>query len=295
MTERALAGRRVVVADKLLVMAMTRSPDTSCPAWDPAAALERVHAVAAEGADIVDVGGVTAGPDGEAGEREEIRRTVAFIAAVRDAYPALVISVDTWRHEVGRQACAAGADLVTDSSGGWDARLVEVAAERGAGLVCSPAVAARAVAAGADRARIIIEPAPGFGTEPSPEVTRRLADLAAAGWPVLVSPDQDAAEAAGQRPAGALATMAVCAWLGARVFRVRHVRQARRALDMVSAIRGDIPPARAVRGLALCGRRNPGRRAQSAQPSGAAGYTADRDLRSERRIARPGPASIEVS
>jgi dihydropteroate synthase len=43
--------------------------------------------------------------------------------------------------------------------------------------------------------------------------------------------------------------MAVAAWLGARVFRVERVRAARRALRMISAIRGDIPPARAVRGL----------------------------------------------
>jgi len=56
---------------------------------------------------------------------------------------------------------------------------------------------------------------------------------------VLVSPS-----------AGDLATTAVAAWLGARVFRVRQVRPARRVLTMVSAIRGDIPPAYAVRGLA---------------------------------------------
>jgi len=41
----------------------------------------------------------------------------------------------------------------------------------------------------------------------------------------------------------------VCAWLGARVFRADQVTQTRRVLDMVSAIRGDRPPARAVRGL----------------------------------------------
>jgi hypothetical protein len=43
---------------------------------------------------------------------------------------------------------------------------------------------------------------------------------------------------------------AVFGWLGARVFRVQRVRETRRALSMVSAIRGDIPPAYAVRGLA---------------------------------------------
>jgi dihydropteroate synthase len=158
--------------------------------------------------------------------------------------------VETGRREVGREACAAGADLLGDASGGGDSWLAGVAAEYGAALVCPPAVAARAVTAGADPARVIIDPAVGFGAEHSPEVTARLADLVAAGWPVLVWPDRDAAEAAGEWLAGALATAAVCAWLGARVFRVRRVRPARRALSMVSAIRGDIPPVCAVRGLA---------------------------------------------
>ncbi len=56
--------------------------------------------------------------------------------------------------------------------------------------------------------------------------------------------------AAGERLAGDLAATAVCAWVGARVFRVHRVRETRRVLSMVSAIRGDIPPASAVRGLA---------------------------------------------
>jgi len=66
----------------------------------------------------------------------------------------------------------------------------------------------------------------------------------ATGWPVLVSlPDDELAQG--------LATAAVAAWLGARVFRVPWMRETRRVLRMVSAIRGDIPPAYAVRGLAL--------------------------------------------
>jgi dihydropteroate synthase len=50
--------------------------------------------------------------------------------------------------------------------------------------------------------------------------------------------------------AAGVAAAAVAAWLGARVFRVQRVRETRRALSMVSAICGDIPPAYAVRGLA---------------------------------------------
>jgi dihydropteroate synthase len=274
---------------KLLVMAIVnRTPNSFYQpgvTWDPAAAMERVHTAVAEGADIVDIGGVPARPGAEVDVREEIRRSVPFIAAVRDAYPDLAISVDTWRHEVGREACAAGADLLNDSWGGWDRRLTEVAAEFGVALVCSHAghqpprtrpfrvaytdvvadvlegtlaLAARALEAGVESARILIDPAHDFGknTWHSLEVTRRLSVLAATGWPVLVSLSNkdfvgETLDApVEERLAGTLAATSVSAWLGARVFRAHNVRETRDVLNMVSAIRGDIPPARAVRGLA---------------------------------------------
>jgi len=222
------------------------------PAWDEAPAMERVHAVVAQGADLVDLGGGPAGPgmpgSGPAGPgmpaggpaaAEEIRWTVPFVAAVRAAHPDLVIAVGAWRHETARELCAAGADLLQDDG----ERLSEVAAEYGAGLVCGNAD--RAVARGVEPARVLIDAGP--GTWPSPETTRRLEEMVAAGWPVLVSvpgPNRDRGRA------GGLAATAVWAWLGARVFRADQVTQTRRVLDMVSAIRGDRPPARAVRGLA---------------------------------------------
>jgi dihydropteroate synthase len=253
--------------------------------WEEPAAMERVHAVVAEGADIVDIGGVPAKPADEVTVSEEIRRTVPFVEAVRGAYPDLVISVDTWRHEVGRAACAAGADLLNDTWGGWDPLLADVAAEYDAGLVCSHAgglpprtrpfrvtysdvmadvldrtlgLAARAGEAGVDPSRIVIDPAHDFGknTWHSLEVTRRLADMVATGWPVLVSlSNKDfIGETLGagveDRLPGSLAVAAVSAWLGARIFRVHHVRETREALDVIAAIRGDLRPARAVRGLA---------------------------------------------
>jgi dihydropteroate synthase len=203
-------GRRVFEPDQLLVMAIV-SPG------DPAAAMERVHAAVAGGGDGVEV---SAGTGGEAG------RIVPFIATVRELYPELVIGVSTGREEVAREACAAGADLL-DGPG------LRVAAEFGVGVICPPGLAARAVEAGVEPERIIV----------GSEGVRELEELTAIGWPVLVSPSS----AAG---AGGLAVAAVAAWLGARVFRVDEVRETRRALRMVSAIRGDMPPAYAVRGLA---------------------------------------------
>lgn len=239
-------GRRIFEPHELLIMA-----DVASWPGDAAAAMERVHVVVAEGADIVEV----CADAGDVDEREEITRIVPFIAAVRDAYPELVIGVDTGRREAAHEACAAGADLLRDRR---DAGLAEVAEKYGAGLIGSLAVADRAVAARLDRARIIVDLLHG-GSEAtwlSPEVTRRLEDLVAMGWPVLVSaPGGDVMgealnAAAGERLAGDLAATAVCAWVGARVFRVHRVRETRRVLSMVSAIRGDIPPASAVRGLA---------------------------------------------
>ena len=183
----------------------------------------------AEGADIVEVAGR---PEGEVDEREEIRRSVPFIATVRDIYPELVVGVSTGRREVAREACAAGADLLCwdvpgpGARGGfWGLGLAEVAAEFGAGVVCPPALATRAVAAGVEPERVII----------GVERASGLAGLVATGWPVLVSlPDDDLARG--------LATVAAAAWLGARVFRVPWMRETRRVLRMVSAIRGDIRP-----------------------------------------------------
>ena len=267
---------------------VNRTPDSFFQpgdTWRESAAMRRVHQVIAQGADIVDIGGVPAAPGREVDAAEEIGRTAGFIAAVRAAYPDIVISIDTWRHEVAREACAAGADLINDSWGGADSQTAEVAAEFGAGLVCSHVggqrprtrpfrvsyadvvadvlehtqrLAERAMAVGVDQARIVIDAAHDFGknTWHSLEVTRRLAELTATGWPVLTSVSnkdfigETLNVPVSDRLAGTLATTSICAWHGARIFRAHHVEATRQVLDMVSAIRGDSPPARAVRALA---------------------------------------------
>src|ERR1700684_4397359 len=120
-------GTQEFPPDRLLVMAIVnRTPDSFYRpgiTWDEGAAMERVHEVVAEGADIIDIGGVPAAPGSVVDPAEEIRRTASFIAAVRAAYPDAVISSDTYRSEVAREACAAGTDLINDSWGGGDPRL----------------------------------------------------------------------------------------------------------------------------------------------------------------------------
>lgn len=143
-----------------------------------------------------------------------------FIEWLRDAYPDQLISADTWRAEVAKVACAAGADLINDTWGGVDPALPEVAAEFGAGLVCShtgnalprtrpfrvsygtstrgvvddviaqvTAAAERAVGCGVAPDRVLIDPTHDFGknTFHGLLLLRHVGDLVNTGWPVLMA------------------------------------------------------------------------------------------------------------
>ncbi|BDM72435.1 dihydropteroate synthase [Streptomyces nigrescens] len=282
-------GNREFGPDERVIMAIVnRTPDSF---YDQGAtfrdepALARVEQAVAEGAAIIDIGGVKAGPGEEVDAEEEARRTVGFVAEVRKRFPDVVISVDTWRHEVGEAVCEAGADLLNDAWGGVDPLLAEVAARYGVGLVCTHAggieprtrphrvtyddvmadilqvtlgLAERAAELGVRRDAILIDPGHDFGknTRHSLEATRRLDEMTATGWPVLVSlSNKDFVGETLDRPVkerllGTLATTAVSAWLGAQVYRVHEVAETRQILDMVSSIAGHRPPAVARRGLA---------------------------------------------
>ena len=274
--------------DQVVMAVVNRTPDSFFDQGaylDDAAAMAAVDRAVAEGAALVDLGGVRAGPGEEVSEDEEVRRVVPFVAAVRRRHPTLAISVDTWRSGVGRAACEAGADLLNDAWQGADPGLAAVAAEHGAALVCSHAgglpprtdphrvayddvvadvvatvtgLADRALAAGVRADGILVDAAHDFGknTYHSLEVTRRLDELVATGWPVLVAVsnkkflgevldvDKDG------RLEATLAATAISAWHGAHVFRAHQVAATRRVLDTVGAIRGTRAPAVSRRALA---------------------------------------------
>ena len=269
-------GRREWPPGSFAVMAViNRTPDSffdQGATREFGAALGAVDRAVAAGADIVDIGGVKAGPGDEVGVAEEIRRVAGLVAAVRDRHPGIVISVDTWRAEVADAVAAAGADLLNDAWGGADPRLAEVAAAHRTGLVCShaggltprtgphrpayadvtaavrrhvTAEADRAVAAGVRPDGILIDPAHDFGknTWHSLELTRRLDELAGTGWPVLVAVSnkdfigETLDLGVRQRGEGTIAALAVSAWLGARAFRVHDVPAARLALAAITGLR----------------------------------------------------------
>src|SRR6516225_11621768 len=91
---------RPVAGDRALIMAIVnRTPDSFYDrgaTFTDDAAKGAVHRAIAEGADVIDVGGVKAGPGESVGADEEIARVVPFIEWLRGAYPDQLISVDTW-------------------------------------------------------------------------------------------------------------------------------------------------------------------------------------------------------
>ena len=267
---------------------VNRTPDSfydKGATFEDASAMDAVARAIDEGADIVDIGGVKAGPGDLVDEAEEISRVVPFIAAVRAKHPDVVISVDTWRAGIAKACLSEGADIVNDAWGGVEPDIFAVTASAGAAIVCTHAggvtprtrphriayddvvadvittvvsLAERAVAAGVARESVLIDPGHDFGKNSwhSLEVTRRLGELVDTGWPVLVSLSnkdfvgETLDRAVPDRLVGTLATTAISAWLGARVFRAHNVRETRDTLDMVATIRGERLPSYTRRGLA---------------------------------------------
>jgi dihydropteroate synthase len=261
-------GARGLPADRAAVMAIvTRTPNPCSDrgVTDPGqAAMAAVDRAVHEGADIVDLG-----------TAEDPRRGVPLVAAVRERYPELVISVDIWRHEVARPLLDAGADILSGADA--DLTFAEVAAERGCGMVCRytgcaswrtrvcgtdvvrdviddlTAQAAALVGLGVAKKSILIDLAydVGKGIGHGLELLRRSDDVVATGWPALItlSTQDFLGDPLAAEVDGVLAATAIAAWAGIRVFRVQQVRRIRRVLEMVASIAGTRPPARAIRGL----------------------------------------------
>lgn len=265
-------------ADRPAVMAVVTRSRAKCSdrgVTDPdQIAMAAVDRAVHEGADILDIGAA-----------EDTSRVVPFVAAVRERYPEILISVHTWRRDVARPVIEAGADIL--SWVGADLTLAELAAERGCGVVCRStgcasrltrppwvpgtdvvrdvvddldAQATTLVGLGVQKEAILIDPTPDAGkdTRHGLELLRRSDDLVATGWPVLMTLSaKDFGEVldAGtdDRLDGILAATAIAAWAGIRVFRVHQVRQIRRALEMVASIAGTRAPARAIRGRTMRG------------------------------------------
>lgn len=253
-------------------------------------ALLRIDGAVSAGASIIDIGGVKAGPGDDVSVAEEIDRVVPLIAAARGRYPDVTLSVDTWRAPVAEAAIEAGADLINDTWAGFDPELVEVAGQHRVGYVCShtggitprtrphrvhyydvvadviaetTALAERAASLGVPEERIFIDPTHDFGknTYHGLELLRRVDELVATGWPVLMalSNKDFVGETLNRGLNGAditervPGTLAATAWAAARgvaAFRVHEVEATLDVIRMTAAIQGEMAPLHTVRGLA---------------------------------------------
>lgn len=224
----------------------------------------------ADGADWVDVGGAKFAPGPPIPVDEELDRVVPIVAAL--AGSGAVISVDTFQPEVARAAIAAGAHVVNDTTGLHDPGMADVVAETGATVVVTHSLAAprtpypsptygdvvdEVVAFLRDRVafaegrgvasdRIVVDPGHDLNknTPDSLELTRRLGEVTALGYPTLValSNKDFIGESLGrdqhQRVEGSIAAAVYCVLRGARIVRVHNVRETVDAMRMVEAIEG---------------------------------------------------------
>jgi dihydropteroate synthase len=268
-----LGGRGYDLATRSLVMGiLNRTPDSFFDGgqyWDLDAFYGRAARLAAEGADLLDVGGVKAGPGPEVTEAEELDRVVPVIAALHDRFD-VALSVDTWRAGVAAEAFRAGAVVGNDISGFADPSYLAVAAAAGAAVVATHIRLAPRVpdpvpqyddvveevagflrdrgewaqAAGIPPSQIILDAGLDLGKTPTQSATllRRSDYLAGLGWPLLLSASNKAFLGVlfGLRPAErAGATMAAHALgvsLGCRILRAHDVRAARRVADTLTAV-----------------------------------------------------------
>ncbi|MHB8707805.1 MAG: dihydropteroate synthase [Desulfuromonadales bacterium] len=236
------------------------------------AALIQARRMAAQGADLIDVGGESTRPGAPpVSEQQELDRVLPVIEALRREIE-VPISLDTTKSAVARAAVAAGVEFINDVSGlTFDPAMAGSVAASGAGLfvmhtrgrpetmqadtryldlvnevreALQQSVSA-AVAAGVVLERIAVDPGIGFGKDVtgSLELLRRLGELAALGRPILLGTSRKSfigrvlgQDAPLERQTGTLATVALGVAAGARLFRVHEVGPAREAALMAWAV-----------------------------------------------------------
>ena len=223
----------------------------------------------ADGADVLDVGGVKAGPGPEVSAAEERERVVPAIEALVARFD-LPVSVDTWRAEVAAAAYEAGAVVGNDISGFADPEYLAVAAKAGASVVAThirlaPRVpdpephyddvvvavcdflvdrARQAEGAGIPRERVILDAGLDLGKtwEQSLALLRRSDQLAALGYPLLLSASNKTFLGrlldleVDQRRDASLAATALGVGRGCRIVRAHDVKGTRRVCDTLAAI-----------------------------------------------------------
>jgi dihydropteroate synthase len=277
-------GRRTFDFDhRIAVMAIVnRTPDSFHDRGATFAldrAVEAAVRAAEQGADWVDIGGVKFAPGPELPAADEIDRVIPVVRQLAQESD-VTISVDTFRPEVARAAIEAGASVVNDTTGLSDPRMAAVVADSDATIVITHSLAEprrplpappqygdvttevvgflrerveRALAAGVPESRIIVDPGHDLNknTVHTLELTRRLPEVVALGYPVLAAVSnkdfvgESLGRPRGSRLAGSLAVATVSAMLGARIVRMHDVVESVDAMRMVEATLGWRAPVEA--------------------------------------------------
>jgi dihydropteroate synthase len=243
----------------------------------PERALEQARSFIAEGAILIDVGGESTRPGSTALPlEEELRRVVPVIRLLAEHLPPeIIISVDTCKAEVARQALAAGASLVNDIWGlRRDPEMAALVAQQGVPVVLMANMRGHerreivsdvvrflgtsidlALTAGVAWEHIIVDPGIGFGTTPVENLTllRRLGELRVLGRPILLGTSRKSTIGhvlgnlpPAERLEGTAATVALGIAQGADIVRVHDVHEMARVVRMSDAIIRANFPARAV-------------------------------------------------
>jgi dihydropteroate synthase len=244
---------------------LLRSEDAPGPGDPLVAAVALARRMAAEGADLLDIGGESTRPGHAVVDPVvELERVVPVVRAVRAALPDLPLSVDTTKTRVAAAALDAGADLLNDVGvTGAGSALAGLAAERGVPLVLMHGRRARpfsdvvaevladlraaldaAIAAGCDRRRLIVDPGIGFGKDAAENLAllRELGRFAALGQALLLGTSRKSTigRVLGLPPAerleGTLVTTALGVAAGVDIVRVHDVSANVRAARMADAI-----------------------------------------------------------
>lgn len=238
--------------------------------------LRRAERLVNEGADILDVGGVKAGPGPEISEAEELDRVIPAVGALRERFD-VALSVDTWNARVIEEAMKVGASLGNDISGfGSPGYLENVAKYHGAVVATHIRLVPRladpnpvydnlrkdvrdflklrvemALDSGISRDGIIVDAGFDLGktTVQSMELLLATSDLCTLGYPVLISASNKGflgdvlSKPVTDRRMGSLSAAAIGAVQGAKVFRVHDVAGTRQTIDVISAIAAGRSPA----------------------------------------------------
>jgi dihydropteroate synthase len=262
----------------LLVAIMNVTPDSFSDGGSLAsvdAAVARAEALVREGADVLDVGGESTRPGASpVAAGEETARVLPVIAALARRIPGTPISVDTTKADVARAALDAGATIVNDVSGfRLDPDMPRVCADARAGVILMHSRGAvadmasyadaeyedvlgevraelgqavtRAIDAGVDRGRIVVDPGIGFAKRgvQSIMLLNHLDRIVTLGFPVMVGAsrkrvigDLTGRPTPADRDHGTVGVHLTALRAGARLFRVHDVRTHRGALDAAWAV-----------------------------------------------------------